>query len=241
MMDEVQESDLHAYFDGELSETRRAEVESWLQSHPEAQEMLSDWARQADELQASFPLGDGLSLSRAEPRSMGWQTMAAMVTVAVLGVGSGWALRGTVQPMATAQPVQMAMDAHLTFVSEVIHPVEVQVAEEGHLLKWLSGRLNSEIQAPDLASAGFALLGGRLLPNMGRNAAQFMYENGSGARVTLYVTPTPDATEVAFQFLELNGLEAFYWVDKDMSYALVGQITKDSLRGLAIEVYEQLI
>ncbi len=135
----------------------------------------------------------------------------------------------------------MAMDAHLTFVNEVIHPVEVQAAEEDYLLKWLSSRLGGAIQAPDLAPAGFVLLGGRLLPNMGKNAGQFMYENNSGARVTLYVTPTPDAAEMAFQFLELNGLEAFYWVDKDMSYALVGQVSKDALRGLAVEVYEQLI
>lgn len=133
------------------------------------------------------------------------------------------------------------MDAHLTFVNEVIHPGEVQAAEEDHLLKWLSNRLGEDILAPDLASAGFSLLGGRLLSNMGHNAGQFMYENSAGARITLYVTPTPDAAEVAFKFLELNGLEAFYWVDKDMSYALVGQVNKDTLRGLAIEVYQQLI
>lgn len=232
------EADLHAYFDGELPEARRAEVAVWLQSHPEAQALLDDWARQADDLRASFPAGEGLSLRPPQPRAYGWQAIAA---IAVIGTGSGWALRGAVQPMATPSPVQMAMDAHLTFVSEVIHPVEVQATEEDHLLKWLSNRLGGDIQAPDLASAGFSLLGGRLLPNLGQNAGQFMYENQSGARVTLYVTPTPEAAEAAFQFLELNGLEAFYWVDKDMSYALVGQVDKDALRRLAIEVYQQLI
>ena len=235
------EADLHAYFDGELPEAKRAEVAAWLQDHPEAQAMLDDWALQADELQASFPEGPGLSLHQPVPRAFGWQAMAATVAVAVIGAGGGWALRGSMEPAAGVSPVQMAMDAHLTFVSEVIHPVEVQAAEEDHLLKWLSNRLGGDIQAPDLVSAGFSLLGGRLLPNMGQNAGQFMYENASGGRITLYVTPTPDATEAAFQFLELDGLEAFYWVDKDMSYALVGQVNKDALRGLAIEVYQQLI
>lgn len=235
------EADLHAYFDGELPEARQAEVATWLQDHPEAQAMLDDWAMQAAELRASFPLGEGLSLRQPAPRAFGWQAIAAMVAVAVIGAGGGWTMRGAMQPIATPSPVQMAMDAHLTFVSEVIHPVEVQAAQEDHLLKWLSNRLGGDIQAPDLANAGYTLLGGRLLPNMGQNAGQFMYENASGARVTLYVTPTPDATEAAFQFLELDGLEAFYWVDKDMSYALVGQVNKDALRGLAIEVYQQLI
>ncbi len=237
----MQESELHAYFDGELPEARHSEVAAWLQNHPEAQAMLDDWALQTAELKASFPEGKGLALPTPQPRGIGWQALAAMVAVAVLGAGGGWALRGAMQPMAVASPVQMAMDAHATFVSEVIHPVEVQVAQEEHLLKWLSNRLGSDIQAPDLAAAGYALLGGRLLPNMGRNAGQFMYENQSGARVTLYVTSTPDAEESAFQFLELNGFEAFYWVDKKMSYALIGQMSKDALRGLAINVYEQLI
>jgi len=58
--------------------------------------------------------------------------------------------------------------------------------------------------------------------------------------VTLYVPPTLDAA-AALHFLELNGLQAFYWVNKDMFYALVGQENKDALRGLAIEVYEQLV
>jgi len=237
----MNEAELHAYFDSELPDARQAEVAAWLEDHPEAQDMLDDWALQAAELKASFPAGEGLSLRRPAPRNFGWQAMAATVAVAVIGAGGGWALRGAMEPAAGVAPVQMAMDAHLTFVSEVIHPVEVQAAEEDHLLKWLSNRLGGDIQAPDLASAGYTLLGGRLLPNMGENAGQFMYENEAGARVTLYVTPTPDAAEIAFQFLELNGLEAFYWVDKEMSYALVGQVNKDTLRGLAIEVYQQLI
>ena len=237
----VQENELHAYFDGELSEARWAEVEQWVRDHPEAQEMLDDWALQAAELRQSFPAGEGLALPVAASHGFGWQALAAMIAVAAIGAGGGWALRGAVQPMAVASPVQMAMDAHATFVSEVIHPVEVRVEREDHLLKWLSNRLGGDIQAPDLAQAGFSLLGGRLLPNMGLNAGQFMYENQSGARITLYVAPTPDAAETAFQFLDLNGLQAFYWVDKDMSYALLGQASKDTLRGLAISVYEQLI
>ncbi len=84
-MEKVQESDLHAYFDGELPEARRIEVETWLQDDPEGQKKQEDWALQTAELQASFPLGKGLSLQRPEPRSMGWQ---AMVAVALLGLCS---------------------------------------------------------------------------------------------------------------------------------------------------------
>ncbi len=237
----VQEHDLHAYFDGELPAARRGEVEAWLQNHPEDRARMESWAQQTAELQASFPAGEGLALPAVASGGFGWGNIAAMLAMAALGAGGGWALRGSLPPVPVASPVEMAMDAHATFVSEVIHPVEVQVAQEEHLLKWLSNRLGSDIQAPDLASAGYALLGGRLLPNMGLNAGQFMYENGTGERITLYVTPTPDAAESAFQFLELNGLEAFYWVDKEMSYALIGQISKDALRGLAIDVYQQLI
>lgn len=51
----------------------------------------------------------------------------------------------------------------------------------------------------------------------------------------------PAQSETAFQFLDLDGYQAFYWVDTEISYALAGQVGKDRLRSLALNVYEQLI
>lgn len=70
--------------------------------------------------------------------------------------------------------------AHAVYAPEVRHPVEVAAVEKAHLAAWLSKRLEAEVRAPDLGGAGFALLGGRLLPGEALSgaaslpAAQFM-------------------------------------------------------------------
>lgn len=45
MKDQISEELLSAYFDGELSARERARVETWLQSHPEERQKLSDYRR----------------------------------------------------------------------------------------------------------------------------------------------------------------------------------------------------
>jgi anti-sigma factor RsiW len=63
--------------------------------------------------------------------------------------------------------------------------VEVDAGQEAHLVQWLSKRLGRQLVVPDLASAGFRLMGGRLLSAEDGPAVQFMYENGNGERLTL--------------------------------------------------------
>ena len=78
------------------------------------------------------------------------------------------------------------IDAHRLYSVEVRHPVEVAADDEAHMSTWLSRRLGKSIKPPPLAGAGFRLVGGRLLPADGKPAAQFMYENAAGQRLTLY-------------------------------------------------------
>jgi len=77
-----------------------------------------------------------------------------------------------------------AIAAHRTYSVEVRHPVEVDAGQEAHIVQWLSKRLGHQLIVPDLTVAGFRLMGGRLLPAEDGPAAQFMYENGTGERLT---------------------------------------------------------
>ena len=96
---------------------------------------------------------------------------------------------------------QQAASAHVVYTPEVLHPVEVGADQEAHLVKWLSKRLGADIKAPSLVSVGYQLLGGRLLPGDSGPAAQFMYNNESGKRLTLYVrTKAKDNEATEFRF-----------------------------------------
>jgi anti-sigma factor RsiW len=153
--------------------------------------------------------------------------------------GGGPAARGT---MAFAH---QATAAYVVYVPEVRHPVEVDAAQQQHLVQWLSKRLNRPLKVPNLASSGYELVGGRLLPGDNGARAQFMYQNTNGERVTLYVGAIEGAAakginETAFRFTTEGGVSSFYWVDQGFGYALSGKLPRASLLVLADSVYKQL-
>jgi anti-sigma factor RsiW len=136
--------------------------------------------------------------------------------------------------------VATAIGAHSVYVPEVRHPVEVGAAEETHLVQWLTKRLGINVRAPTLSALGWKLVGGRLLPDRGLPAAQFMYEDGAGRRLTLYMRKEMGLNNTAFQFAERDGFSAFYWVDHPLAYAIAGRLSRDELMALASAIYGQL-
>jgi anti-sigma factor RsiW len=135
--------------------------------------------------------------------------------------------------------VTTALGAHTLYVPEVRHPVEVK-ADEAHLVRWLAKRVGADVRAPALVDLGWRLMGGRLLPDHGAPAAQFMYEDASGRRLTLYVRKETGLNNTSFRFHEKDGFGSFYWIDRPLAYALSGRLSRDELMNLANTVYGQL-
>ena len=242
----VKEQDLHAYVDGQIDPARVAEIEAHLADNPQDAMRVDAYRKQNQTLHALFdpaldePLSGALQ-RRHRPRPQ-WLRYAAMVGTLALGLVLGYGLRGAtapdIGPMALSK---QAAFAHVAFVPEVLHPVEVSAKQETHLVNWLSKRLGGDVRAPHLTSAGFELMGGRLLPGESGPAAQFMYQDNRGQRLTLYVKrePARDA-ETAFRFTKEKGVSVFYWIDRDFGYALSGDLPKADLLKVAETVYRQL-
>ena len=248
----IGDADLHAYVDGELDPTRRAEVEAWLADHADDGAKVEAWKGKIAALHAHFdgvlaePLSEPLQSTvrgdrtgRAAPV---WMRIAAAVALFAAGAASGWSAkdwRGA-SDAAAVQFAQRALGAHVVYMPERRHAVEVKANEEKHLVAWLSKRLGHAVRAPGLTEAGFELVGGRMLPDAGRPAAQFMYEDGGGQRVMLYVRSGRPDTDTAFRFVSEEGVGAFYWVDGPLGYALTGKVPRPDLLRLARLVYDQL-
>ncbi|MFQ6017265.1 MAG: anti-sigma factor family protein [Kiloniellaceae bacterium] len=247
----VTENDLHVYVDGRLDPARAAAVEAHLAAHPEDAERIAAYRRQNELLRAAFA---ELSAEPAPARLFaaargspgGWRAPARGAIAAALllavGLGAGWTLRGVVAPppAETAGLARLASAAHRVYTVEVRHPVEVR-AEEEHLVRWLSKRVGEPLTAPDLSPFGFSLVGGRLLPAVrGGAAAQFMYEDAAGRRITCYITANREGGETAFRFVSEDGLSAFYWLDRRLGYVLVGEMDRGDLLELSRAVYRQL-
>lgn len=247
----ITEIDLHAHVDGQLDAARRAEVEAYLAAHPEAAAQVREWQAQNQSLHAAYDsvLNEAvpLRLTHAlQPRR--WpRGLAAGFAWLSCGLVAGWFAHALVpQSAAPGGFAQQALAAHVLYVAEQRHPVEVTAQQEAHLVAWLSKRLSAPIRTPDLQQHGFTLLGGRLLPGDHRpgNAsplAQLMYESASGERLTLVVRrASPPFPETGFKVLEQDGTSVFYWIDRDYGYALSGGIGKSRLMEIAHDVDGQL-
>lgn len=251
----VGEDELQAYVDERLEPERRPAVEAYLAEHPEEAARIADYRRHSVALRAALDdnrageiperlvrAAHGMGSRRRWPHLA---NVAAAVLVLAVGLGGGWALRGVIEPgeapydVAERDLVHQAAAAHRVYTVEVRHPVEVR-AEEAHLIGWLSKRVGAPLRAPDLKQYGYRLVGGRLLPAETGAAAQLMYEDGAGRRVTAYLRANPGGTETAFRFAEENGLAAFYWLDGPLGYALVGSLERAELLTLAHAVYGQM-
>jgi len=246
----VTDAELNAYVDGELNEADRLAVEEWLQSHPEDRTRVEAYSRQNADLRNLFsPIGEepvpddmqAIVLKQNTPTpNRGWMQIAAAVVLMLVSGAVGWGMRGFQdQPLMPVLPsyVERAVGAHVVYASEVLHPVEVEAKQESHLVAWLSKRLGSPLKAPQLGSVGYNLVGGRLLEEEGKPAAQFMYEDGSGRRLTVYVKAY-DGKDTAFKYFTDDGLSAFYWIDAPFAYALTGDLPKADLMNVAHIVYQ---
>lgn len=249
----MREEDLQAYVDGQLDAVRQAEVEHWLAENPAEQARVEALQKQNAMLHALFDpvLAEPVPLTMQRKASSRWKTrwempplrFAAAMGWMVLGGAIGWAMHGkdTAKSVAPLALAQQAAVAHAVYAPEVLHPVEVGAAQEAHLVKWLSKRLGAAIKAPQLGAVGYELVGGRLLPSNSGPAAQFMYQDARGQRLTLYVrTDAKEQRETAFRYAQEGKVGVFYWLDGSLGYALSGEMERPQLLRVAEVVYHGL-
>jgi anti-sigma factor RsiW len=84
------------------------------------------------------------------------------------------------------------------------------------------------------------LIGGRLLPDACRPAAQFMFESDSGERITLYIRHAPDDRQTSFAYTENDSFGVVYWVDDGLAYALTAAADRQKLTAAAELVYREI-
>lgn len=239
------EIELHSYVDGGLSEGARAEIEAWLRAHPEDAEKVRAYAEQNALLRSHYNrvLDEPVPAALLAVHSHAWRRYAAAAIIFAFGIALGWLVRGEfISPqLAPVSFARQAAVAHAVYAPEVRHPVEVTANEEEHLVGWLSKRLGTTLKAPKLAPLGYELVGGRLLSGLQGPVAQFMYQDGRGQRLTLYVSKQRgEPRDTAFRFSQEDRVSVFYWVDGNYGYALSGEVKRDQLLQVAEVVYKQL-
>jgi anti-sigma factor RsiW len=248
----IEEYEFLAYADGLLPEERRASVAAALAGNPERAADVAAWQRQNETLRGLYPvvardstpaalsphrIGRDIRTGRARNLRM---AVAATLLVAAGGL-AGWFGRELAAgvPQAGFSLVGEAMAAHSLYTREVVHAVEVKADQEQHLASWLSKRLDRPLVIPDLRQEGLAFIGGRLLPANGGPAAQYMYEDEGGNRVTFYIVPAPGKAETALRYVSGDGLVSYLWTDNALDCAIVSDLPRERVQQIAMSAYKQ--
>lgn len=260
----ISENELHAYVDRALPETERTIVEDYLAGHPDEAQRVGDYQTQNQALKALFnrildePIPEYLQALALAPKNAGtvkstrsilsrWslERIAAGLVIAILGGAAGWLAHDQLPPtetLATMVPLpRQAAIAHAVFTPDVRRPVEVSGQQEEQLVAWLTKRIGTPVKPPKLGPLGYELVGGRLLPGNIGPVAQFMYQDASGQRLTLFLsTENTTNQDTAFRFAQEGQVNVFYWIDGKFGYALSGTLDKSELAQLATAVYDQI-
>jgi anti-sigma factor RsiW len=248
----IGEDDIQAAVDGRIDARRGPVVQDYLAKNPKAASRVDTLRAQRAELRARLaakaeePIPARLRIAHlhaAQRHRRGARLLraAAVLALLVIGGAAGWTLRDFTHPVpALAGMTRDAIAAHRVFVVERRHPVEVAASEEAHLVQWLSNRLGRKLTAPDLAAQGWRLVGGRLLSYDSGPAAQLMYEDGAGQRMTVYLRAGDERGGAEFRYAESDGVGAFWWVDGGLGYAVSGPADRHRLFALAEAIHAQV-
>ena len=245
----ISDIELQAYIDNELGSVRHAEIETLIKNNPELKKQVEEYRKINQTMQSLFqPVSDEKIPERlsktleTKKRTFPLSQAASIFLAVVTGLILGWFSRGEIQTIKTTPPltqqiIQDAFSYHAVYTPETKHPVEVSSEHEEHLVKWLSKRLKTPVKAPDFSFAGFELLGGRLLSSDSTPAAQFMYENQQGQRLTLFTRQkNKNENQTEFRYARKNGMNGFYWTDENLSFVILSEISKDRIYELVTKV-----
>jgi anti-sigma factor RsiW len=257
---DIQEDDLHAYVDNQLSAEKVEAVEVLIRKNPEIAQQVHEWQQQNNAIAELFDkeefteipeqlnvkhLNKKLTpIEKITNKTTSWfYSIAASLFLMVISGSMGWFAHDFSQPMSqnTKNFVNSAISAHQVYTVEVLHPVEVNANKQTHLVAWLSKRIDHPLTVPNLKEYDYNLLGGRLLAmREGRPAAQLMFENTEGKRVTLLISKNLSYHDQAFHLKNEDKINAFYWMDANVAYSVTGEMSSKSLRKLSTSVYQQL-
>ena len=251
MTHKIQESDLHAFIDGQLDDSRTDAVMAYLEANPEDMRRVREMMEHKQALlegldafaaTAASPFTDELRGRLAEKLS-GRSRVARLRTAATVAllIGSGWMAHMLYQSHIGREVPELVEDAaqvHQIFAADQHRAVEIPASDWNELVTSLSVHLGEPVSLPNLAPIGLVLVGGRLLGTEQGPLAQLLYEDGSGRRLTLCMASQDSRAGTEVHLVEVDGLNAGYWQSGDLTYAVVAETPPEQLLAIVAEIGE---
>lgn len=250
----ITEDDLHAYVDGALSNSRRADLEAYLTKNTDVAERYARFSAQRDALRAALapvaaePVPLNLNLgsmvaSRHRLNRSSWRIGAAACLLVFVGGAGGWLLRDLNEsdPVGINALAQEAFHAFTVFGVDRGRPVEIAASDSATLRRWVEDRLSHSISLPDLSVAGYQFMGGRLVATQNGPAGFLMYDDKKNGRIAILMRPMRRDQDVPIAEHREGGVVGYAWADNGMGYSVVGGIdTAELLKPIVNEARRQI-
>jgi anti-sigma factor RsiW len=250
----ITDDDLHGFVDQRLEPQRLADVRAYLAEHPEIAARIDVYKEQRKGFRAALvpiadePLPSRLNLThmietQRRPRPIPWWAAAAAAVVLVLlGGAGGWSMKSMSEQPTTgvASLAREAAESYAVYAPDHIRPIELRASDRAELVAWVSQRLGRPVTVPDLSSAGYRFMGGRLVATAQGPAVLFMYDDDRGTRLVMLVRPMATEQNTAMSPLLRSAVNGFAWADHGMGYSLVGPPPAAILHPLADEARHQI-
>jgi anti-sigma factor RsiW len=171
-----------------------------------------------------------------------WQIAAAAVLSLGLGGTGGWMLHRALVHSPSSMTVLMreAVANHVVYTADRRRPTELGADQRDDLAHWVSNRLNHPVAPPDLSSAGYHYIGGRLAATAEGPAGMFMYQDDHAQRLTVFVRPVSNGPNMPMEAVENGKLDGCAWIEKGVGYTVVAAVPPEVLRHIADQVQQQL-
>lgn len=255
--------DLNAYVDGELGPDEAAEIEARLVADPEERIAFEGLVRQKTQISEALDaldtgpaslqterlkrrLADKLMRQNSARRSFtGYRLLRSGTRVAAAGilVAFGWWGHATLTAPATGIPeyVSEAVGAHQVFAYDPTYPVEFAGSDVDGAADWFSSKTGVSVAAPDLAEHGINLVGARLLGTKEGPLAQYIYEDGRGARYSLTLAQHPETQPIGpVTVVDYPDRSVGYWRTPRVDFAFVGEGRSDDVQTIAMDLSSKI-
>ncbi len=246
----ILEDELHAYVDQVLVQDRAAEVEAYLAANPAVAERVRGFSAHRALLRAHLapvlaePVPSELNLARIvqnrrKPGISGWRGAVAARALLALGATAGWFGHDSIRPEpgGIVALASAAAANYVVYAPDQLRPVEVRAGGPEPLTSWMTARLGRPVEPPDLSSAGYRLMEGRVVATDRGAAGLFMYDDDHGSRIILLNKTMAVAEKNAVLTSGTVGQVATWsWARNGIGYSLAGQNTTDDLRDVADRV-----
>ena len=238
---------LNALVDGELPPAPAAALEARLANEPQLAaardeivatraklsglpkpDVSQDFLSRIDALAGPQPIPAVAVRTRRSPWFDGWQNIAAAVVItAFLASGATYWLA---TPRSTSMEELIAAGHHRSLLAAT--PVDVQSSDRHTVKPWLDAHLGISPPAPDLASSGYPLIGGRV-DVLGQQAVPTLVYRHNEHTISVVALPGSTSTSEP-RALASGGYNMVEWSGNGFAFTAVSDLEPSELRDFVV-------